>query len=633
MRKIAAVLVLIVVAVIIYLLLRGGGTNAEAKYDGVHLCSSSQQEAATVAAKDAPPAPTPSESGSITLPNGLTRGTNGPLFAQNDPAWGAEEYDHGNDQDVGCGTTIAQCGCAMTSVATVLSLFNVMTDPHGNALNPSTLNAAFNEGAQLTSSGWVSAGYSYGNVNWTAADSISAAAAAKGQGKTVRFEGWGTASDSEIRAQLQQGLPVILEVPGHYIAAVGLQGDQILIDDPYYANRTTLNAYAGLVKSSRKYAPSDDLGSMMITVPSNMRVLVTDKDGKQVGTLSGKTPADAQSQAAQDAGQYHFEEAWRDPTCTERPPKDGQGTNSVFIPHPDGEYHIVVVNPDGGDTAGVVHVTEPDGTDHMTTHEGGDRIEFDVEYGPFTSSGNPNPNGSPTPPPATVTGTVTPGTETPTITPTTAVTAAVGRHAGSPDGHTGAADRHRHQLRRRRRPSPKSRRSRRRLPNTPITPTAVPAMSVAPLTAEHEPGRPERELRHPDQLDGERRPEGDHHTAARTARPSPPARRYPAASTTSILSRVRHTYILQATNSDGVMTQSPPLTVTPVVRPATTPFVRARTPVTAICRGNQHSLAVPGQRPGHSQDREVPFGYDRGDGFRQCKRVLRRRPGLRSTHL
>ena len=63
--------------------------------------------------------------------------------------------------------------------------------------------------------------------------------------------GEGIGGQEAIRRDLAAGRPVVLEVPGHYIAAVGLDGDVIRINDPFYADRTTLDAYAGRVLSAR----------------------------------------------------------------------------------------------------------------------------------------------------------------------------------------------------------------------------------------------------------------------------------------------------------------------------------------------------------------------------------------------
>ncbi len=409
-RVAGGVFVLLLLALFAYVFLRGdNGVSAETPYDGVHLCAPDQQEAVTVEAQLYTPALE------------VDTGGDGPLFAQNDPRWGNEEYDSAASQDVGCGTTLAQCGCAMTSVATVMRLLAVISTPDGADLNPSTLNAWFNQGATMTNAGWISQGYVFGNVVWPAingwkpdhlsgatdtsterdpeASATPSAGATPAAPEGVRFVGWGSGSEDEIRSELKAGRPVVLEVPGHYIAAVGLEGDTIRINDPYYSERTTLSSYKGRILSSRLFQPSSDFRMLMVDVPANLRLQVTDEQGRTVGTLGGSDPGDAEDEAKSDipGSQYHFESAWRDPTCTERPPKPGSGVNTVFIALPEsGTYKVVVVNPSGGKTAAAVHMTNVKGEQQTQSHEGGKRLEFEIHYdsgisGPVTPTITPVP--------------------------------------------------------------------------------------------------------------------------------------------------------------------------------------------------------------------------------------------------
>lgn len=335
-----------------------------------------------------PPARTPTPRPTVVAPArpGPTTGGSSPFFAQVDQAWGGEEYDHGFQQDVGCGSTIAQCGCAMTSVATILALFQLMTTPDGVPLDPESLNNWFNQGAVLTKDGWVSQGYVYGNVVWTSVASFSAAAARQDPNAArLRYSRWGNGSEQEIRSELQAGRPVILEVPGHYIAAVALDGNDIIINDPAYRNRVTLDAYKGKVISSRLFEASNDLGSMVITVPANLRVRVTDSQGRVVGILGSDSVAKSQDKAKEDipGAQYRFESAWRDPTCTERPPPPEAGVNTILIPNPEeGTYKVEVENPDGGATSVSVHSYDKDGNSKVDTHESDGNTGMDVDYDP-----------------------------------------------------------------------------------------------------------------------------------------------------------------------------------------------------------------------------------------------------------
>jgi hypothetical protein len=95
------------------------------------------------------------------IPTGAAAASSAPLFAQVDPTWATNEYAHAKDPEFGpdwCGTTIEHCGCAMTSVATVMALFQDVNLPDGSALDPQTLNTWFNIKARKTAKGWVSQG-------------------------------------------------------------------------------------------------------------------------------------------------------------------------------------------------------------------------------------------------------------------------------------------------------------------------------------------------------------------------------------------------------------------------------------------------------------------------------------------
>ncbi len=356
-----------------------------------------------------------------------------PLFAQNDSRWASEEYARAKDDEFRsqnlCGSTIAQCGCAMTSVATVMSLFQVATMPDGQALTPEQLNSWMNIGAQRTGRGWVSQGYIYGDVIWAAANQLSAEIAKARPGTpTVRFRGIGSGSEEQIRAELAAGRPIILEVPGHWIAAVGIDPatNQILINDPFYADRTTLDVYAGKVRSSVMFEASSDLSALVVTVPSDLRVRVIDPQGHVVGTFDRGTPTEAAQKAIRDipGASYVFKHSWRDPNCINRSPGPDDGTHQITITGPDaGKYRIEVVNPAGGPTSVAVHVYDEDGNLTMHTEDENSDQQIDIDIsGPTptpTSTGTVTPTNTPTATPtATSTGTATPQTDTPTATPT-----------------------------------------------------------------------------------------------------------------------------------------------------------------------------------------------------------------------
>jgi hypothetical protein len=172
----------------------------------------------------------------------------------------------------------------------------------------------------------------------------------------------------------------------------------------------------------------------MLSVPGGTRVQITDAQGRVVGTLASGSPASVVDGAKRDipGSSYRFEEQWRDPTCTERPPEDGAGVNTVFLPFPEsGKYSVRAVNQEGNQTAVAVYTYDVNGNARLDTREGGKDLSFDFEYDAGvppttnqtptpspTGSTTPTPAASPsvTPPPANATSTPVPPTQPPAPT-------------------------------------------------------------------------------------------------------------------------------------------------------------------------------------------------------------------------
>lgn len=384
----AIVLVLLAVVVLPDGILGGKGgvatANAEAPFDGVHMCDKSS--AAAQQAKQAQDQAAAQQGPVQSAAAGP--GSGGPYFMQNDPAWGADEYAKARDPEFGpdwCGVSVAQCGCAMTSVTNMMALFQILVMPDGRPLTPQTVNEWFNLNARKTSRGWVSQGYIYGDVIWTAANQLSGEIAQKYPGtRTVRFARTGTGSDEEVREQLKLGRPILIEVPGHWIAAVGLEGDKILIADPFYKDRTTLDAYKGKIKSSVIFEPSEDLSAVVISAPSSVRVRVTDKEGRVVGTLNTGSRDEAAKVAQTDipGASYSARAAWRDPTCVASAPPPDAGTNQIFLPGKREDYKIEVLDTSGGATSVAIHTYNSAGTPSVRTLDNPGSLVAQLAYDP-----------------------------------------------------------------------------------------------------------------------------------------------------------------------------------------------------------------------------------------------------------
>lgn len=409
-------IILAFTAIAILIVADGDGVEtagAESEYAGVHLCDDGGAQAQDSDA-DSASAGTPRPDATIagdgsggTAVFGNADSEGAPFFAQNDPRWADTEYARSTELPAGkdwCGTTIAQCGCAMTSVGVMLALYGILELPDGNALNPQTLNAWFNGKAKRTERGWVSRGYIYGDVIWAAANAISGEIAKANPGTpTVRFVRKGTGSEDEIRAELRAGRPVILEVPGHWIAAVGLDGDTILINDPFYRDRTTLDVYAGKVRSSVIYEPSNDLSAVVLTAPSDVKFRVIDSQGRVVDTGSSNDEADAVIQIP--GASVDNRRAWRDPTCIEEAPPPGAGTHQIVLPGSPDDYTIEILDTGGQPGSVAVHTYGRDGSSSIETIDTAGAATAELSVDPetgtsdveVTSGGTPTPQTTPTP--------------------------------------------------------------------------------------------------------------------------------------------------------------------------------------------------------------------------------------------
>lgn len=370
--------------------------GAESEYAGVHLCDEEDAEAKQQAQQEENEKAGSAEPNTSATVAGLYDGgrpifgqtdANGaPFFAQNDARWASVEYARSTELPNGkdwCGTNISQCGCAMTSVAVMLALYNVLTLPDGQPLTPESLNAWFNGDARRTDRGWVSRGYIYGDVIWTAANELSGEIARANPGTpTVRFVRTGSGSEDEIRAELQAGRPIILEVPGHWISAVGLDGDTILINDPFYRDRTTLDAYKGKVRSSVLYETSSDLSAVVLTAPADVKFRVTDRQGRVVSTGDTSDGGSGEPINQIPGASLSAHRAWRDPTCIEKAPPAGAGTNQIMLPGSRDDYRIEILST--GDQGGsvAIHTYGRDGTASIATLEGEGGTTAELDYDP-----------------------------------------------------------------------------------------------------------------------------------------------------------------------------------------------------------------------------------------------------------
>jgi hypothetical protein len=144
------------------------------------------------------------------------------LLKQCSSLWGTDIYDK-------TGLPICKKGCALTAVAMMLKHYGITLGADGKEATPKNLNE------------WLINNYGYdgrGGVNWDAITEYT--------GGKIAFEKIKGRNDEALNNELNNGNPVILNVPGHFVIAIGrkcLNGEETwIINDPG-RNRTTLKGY------------------------------------------------------------------------------------------------------------------------------------------------------------------------------------------------------------------------------------------------------------------------------------------------------------------------------------------------------------------------------------------------------
>lgn len=269
---------------------------------------------------------------------------NVPLFKQADPAWGNQEYDDGNSQDLLCGKTIAQCGCALTSVAMALAFHGVTKGPNGNPTDPASLNDYFRRNRQCGQNGCISKGYRFGNVRWAAVAQYSNEANAVFGTPKIIWNGDGGHDADTIRQDINDDRPVILAEPGHFIVGTGYAGNTFTINDPGFS-RTRLDdpAYGNSSLGLRRFAKTaSDFTSIEVVIMAPAQVLVGDANGNRTGF--NPTASDVVQEIP--GSTYFFEPALADDTGENPAPPPNAGINVVELSMPQAStYTIEVIAP------------------------------------------------------------------------------------------------------------------------------------------------------------------------------------------------------------------------------------------------------------------------------------------------
>jgi uncharacterized delta-60 repeat protein len=232
-------------------------------------------------------------------------------FDNDSPTWEDEEYAFGNKENYWCGSTIAECGCAMTSVTMLLRKFGVVNPENGSEITPSSVNSYFKRDPQCGLSGCISLGYSFGNVRWGAVDKLTADSNLHYSTQKLIYNGGAAFNAITVAQDIDNDRPVILGVPNHWVLATGKAPDSstFTINDPLF-NRTLLSdsPYNNTASQGmRRYKTTNsDFSSIEIAVLAPTQIIITDPDGNRTGYNTASSSAVSEIPNSE----YFFDEAY-----------------------------------------------------------------------------------------------------------------------------------------------------------------------------------------------------------------------------------------------------------------------------------------------------------------------------------
>jgi hypothetical protein len=252
-----------------------------------------------------------------------------PYFSQKDLLWTDQEYDHGNTHGpFFCGTTMEECGCAVTSSAMLLKYHGAHKSPSGEATNPQTLNNWLKENN----------GYAFGALKWNSIASYSVKASQTFGTQKIRFVGTGPPNDfGTLDDELASQKPTVLAQPGHFVLATEKQGSTYSIADPAFENKTSLESYSNQFLGTRRFEKTNtDLSSLYLSTPSPNDLFIVDSQGRRVG----KDPVSGQVYAEIPNSFYFLESSLSDQSQTNPAiPNNNDGVNMLVIINPQNDIY------------------------------------------------------------------------------------------------------------------------------------------------------------------------------------------------------------------------------------------------------------------------------------------------------
>ena len=203
---------------------------------------------------------------------------NVPSLKQTSSPWGSQLYDNAISWARRSSRTISSWGCALTSATMILNYYGLNLLPSGTTLDPGSLNTWLKSQAD----GYIGNGF----VNWLAISRLSKLAKSI-NGITdfdaLEYERKWTSDLEVLKNDIKDLKPDIVEEPGHFVVARGIDDDVININDPYF-DRQTLADYSNIFLSLGTYNPtSTDLSYIMLVTGPDVTINSKDESLNNVG--------------------------------------------------------------------------------------------------------------------------------------------------------------------------------------------------------------------------------------------------------------------------------------------------------------------------------------------------------------
>jgi len=297
-------------------------------------------------------------------------------YTQIDPIWSNQTYDHADSiRSFFCGSTIGQCGCAITAATALLTSYSVYSSPEGTDTTPETLNSWLKNRPH---------GYINGGINWTEVAKYAYEANRIYDSPKIDYKGRINFTDfTTLKTDLDSQKPVILEVNNqgsmHFVLAGSYLNNQFNIHDPlveeYY---TTLDKYNNTFVGMRRYELTNtDLSAILLAIPAPAKIMITDSQGRKLG----QDPNNGAIFNEISGGNYYLEAPignFNDPNLPQVP--EGQGTYFIEILDPKQDAYSIQIY--GENKKATIIAYDKEANDKNATFDINGLLKVNLQYNP-----------------------------------------------------------------------------------------------------------------------------------------------------------------------------------------------------------------------------------------------------------